>query len=79
MTARPSTENKQQAIVEPAENLVDVFTQIAENFSDAAQLHSDLADLRADLPEFVAALQRLLVEFTLGDSVQLRGDAFQRG
>ena len=77
---RPAIDGKeQQAVVEPAENLIDVFAQIAENFPDAAQLHSNLADLRADLPEFVSALERLLVEFSLGDSVQLGGDAFQRG
>ena len=69
---------QQQAIVESAENLVDVFAQIAENFPDAAELHSDLADLRADLAEFVSALERLLIEFAFGDAVELRGNALER-
>ena len=68
---------QKQSVVKPAENLVNVFAQIAENFPDAAELHSDLADLRADLPEFVPAFQRLLIEFAFGDAVELSGNALQ--
>ncbi len=77
---RPPIDGKQQqAVVQAAENLVEVFAQGAENFPHSAQLHSDLADLRADLAEFIVALERLLVEFAFGDAVQLRGDALSSG
>ena len=52
-----------QAIVQAAQNLIEIFAQRAENLADSAQLHSDLADFGAHLSEFVAGFQRLLIEF----------------
>ena len=69
---------QQQPVFQTTEDLVEVFAQSAENLAHAAQLQSDLADLGADLAEFVAALERLLVEFAPRDAIELRGDAFDR-
>ena len=54
---------QQQPVFQAAENLVQILAQGTEDFAHSAQLQSDLADFGAHLPEFIAALERLLIEF----------------
>src|SRR5271157_6094978 len=69
---------KQQAVFEAAHDLIEIFAQSAENLAHVAQLFSDANDFRADSAEFVAAFDRLEIEFAGGDAIQLRGDAVNR-
>ena len=69
---------EQQAVFEAAHDLIEIFAQSAENFAHVSQLFSDADDFGADGSEFVAAFDRLEIEFAGGDAIELGGDAVNR-